>query len=66
MNDQQRGTQHSRSKLSVRAALVLALALLAVGDAVLLYLAHQAAPLIVISAVVAFGVVFKFLDGLIE
>jgi hypothetical protein len=54
-------------KLSVRLALILALALIAgVGDVVLLQLAHQAVPLIVISAVVAFVAAYKFLDGLIE
>jgi hypothetical protein len=54
-------------KLPVRLALVLALALLAVvGDVVLLHLAHQAVPLIVISAVVAFVATYKFLDSLIE
>jgi len=54
-------------KLSVRTALILALALVAaIGDVVLLLLAHQAAPLIVISAVVAFVAAYKFLDGVIE
>jgi hypothetical protein len=54
-------------KLSVRTALMLTLALLiALGDAALLRAAHQAIPLIVISAVVAFVAALKLLDGVIE
>jgi hypothetical protein len=38
----------------------------AAADAALLYVAHQAVPLIVVSAVAAFGAAYHFFDGVIE
>lgn len=54
-------------KISVRMTLLLALSILiALADAGLMYAAHQATPLTVISAVAAFAAAFKFLDDVIE
>jgi len=54
-------------KLSVRVALLVLLAqYVGLADAGLLYVAHQAAPLVVASAMAAFVAAYKFFDGLIE
>ena len=54
-------------KLSVRSALLVLLAqYAALLDAALLYAAHQAVPLIVVTAAAAFVGAFHFFDGLIE
>jgi hypothetical protein len=62
-----RREQGKRLRISVRAALVLLLSLLAaLGDALLLYLTHQPVPLVVLSAVIAFFVVLAYLETRIE
>ena len=59
--------KENREKLSVRVALLVLLAqYVAIADAGLLYLAHQALPLVVVSAMAAFVAAYKFFDGLIE
>ena len=56
--NRRRRQQGKRLRISVRVAVVLLVSLLAaLGDAFLLYLAHQPVPLIVLSAVIAFFVV---------
>ena len=53
--------------LSLRSALLVLLAqYVALADAALLYAAHQAVPLIIVSATVAFVAAYHFFDGLIE
>lgn len=59
--------KENREKLSIRVALLVLLAqYVALADAVLLYVAHQAVPLVVVSAMAAFVAAYKFFDGLIE
>jgi hypothetical protein len=54
-------------KLSIRSALLVLLALYAaLVDAALLYAAHQAIPLILVTAAGAFVGAFHFFDGLVE
>jgi hypothetical protein len=57
----------NQEKLSVRVALLVLLAqYVALADAGLMYLARQAVPLVVVSAMAAFAAAYKFFDGLIE
>jgi len=65
--NRRRRQQGKRLRISVRVAVVLLVSLLAaLGDAFLLYLAHQPVPLIVLSAVIAFFVVLAYLETRIE
>ena len=60
--------RRTREKLWVRVALLVLLAqYVALADAGLpLFLARQAVPLVVVSAMAAFAAAYKFFDGLIE
>lgn len=65
----QEGSAHKPNgeRLTIRAVLLVLLAqYVAAADAVLLYAAHQAVPLIVVSAMAAFAAAYHFFDGVIE